>query len=199
MRTRMLDALRHGEPRAWQAFCQDHAGLVLYVVRQTFGRYGLRGESHDIEDVGQEVFIRLSKQDFALLKKFDPERAKLTTFLRVVASSTAIDWLRRRRPQSEDIDDHAGSLADERSLQAFDALAQSDTALEAIEDQVGDAGLSDRQRAILSLMFDEDMDVEDIAAKLGIAAQTVRSAKHKALAKLRNAFVSHQDTEAHGQ
>ena len=195
----MLDALRHGEPRAWQSFCQDHAGLVLHVVRQTFGRYGLHGEPHDIEDVGQEVFIRLSKQDFALLKKFDPERAKLTTFLRVVASSTAIDWLRRRRPQSEDIDDHAGALADERSLRAFDAIDQPDTALQAVEERVGEAGLSERQRAILTLMFDEDMDVEDIAAKLGIAAQTVRSAKHKALTKIRDAFVAKQDTEARGQ
>ena len=75
----MLDALRQGDPRTWQAFCQDHAGLVLHVVRQTFARYDVGGDAHDIEDVGQEVFIRLSKQDFALLKRFDPARAKLTT------------------------------------------------------------------------------------------------------------------------
>ena len=168
------------------------------MVRQTFRRYGLRGDTHEIEDVGQEVFIRLSKQDFALLKKFDPERAKLTTFLRVVASSTAIDWLRRRRPQSEDIDDHAGALADERSTQAFDAIGQSETALQSVEEEVGDAGLSDRQRVILKLMFDEDMDVEDIATRLGIAAQTVRSAKHKALTKLRDAFEAKKETEARG-
>jgi len=194
----MLEALRQGEPRAWQAFCQDHAGLVLHVVRQTFGRYGLRGDPHDMEDVGQEVFIRLSKQDFALLKKFDPERAKLTTFLRVVASSTAIDWLRRRRPQSEDIDDHAGALADERSTQAFEVIGRSETALQAVEEEIGDAGLSDRQRVILKLMFDEDMDVEDIATRLGIAAQTVRSAKHKALTKLRDAYEARKETEARG-
>jgi len=192
----MLDALRQGEPRAWQGFCQDHAGLILHVVRQTFGRYGVRGDPHEIEDVGQEVFIWVSKQDFALLKKFDPQRAKLTTFLRVVASSAAIDWLRRRRPQSDDIDDHAEALVDERSMQAFNAVGQPETALQAVEAEIGDAGLSDRQRAILKLMFDEDMDVEDIAATLGIAAQTVRSAKHKALTKLREAFGAKQETGA---
>jgi len=52
---------------------------------------------------------------------------------------------------------------------------------------------------ILKLMFDEDMDVEDIATKLGIAAQTVRSAKHKALTKLRDAFEAKQKAEAQGQ
>lgn len=194
----MLEVLQQGEPRAWQAFCRDHAGLVLHVVRQTFGRYGLRGDPHDIEDVGQEVFIRLSKQDFALLKRFDPERAKLSTFLRVVASSTAIDWLRRRRPQSDDIEDHASALVDERADAAFDAIGQSETALQAVEEEVGEAGLSDRQKVILKLMFDEDMDVEDIAEKLGIAAQTVRSAKHKALTKLRDAFEAKKSTEARG-
>jgi RNA polymerase sigma-70 factor (ECF subfamily) len=194
----MLDALQQGEPRAWQAFCRDNAGLVLHVVRQTFGRYGFRGGPEDMEDVGQEVFIRLSKQDFALLKRFDPARAKLSTFLRVVASSTAIDWLRRRRPQAEDIEDHASALVDERADAAFDAIGRSETALQAVEEEVGAAGLSDRQRVILRLMFDEDMDVEDIAEKLGIAAQTVRSAKHKALTKLRDAYEAKRSTEARG-
>ncbi|MAH87762.1 MAG: hypothetical protein CMF26_04030 [Kiloniella sp.] len=184
----MLDALAEGNPRAWRSFCQDHAGLVLHVVRQTFARYGVGGDAYDIEDVGQEVFIRLSKRDFALLRRFDPARAKLTTFLRVVASSTTIDWLRRRRPQGEDIDDHAGVLSDERATAAFDAVGESHSALEAVEAEIGAAGLSDRQRAILKLMFDEDMDVDEIAEKLGIAAQTVRSAKHKAMVKLRTAF-----------
>ena len=192
----MLDALRQGDPRTWQAFCQDHAGLVLHVVRQTFARYGVGGDAHDIEDVGQEVFIRLSKQDFALLKRFDPARAKLTTFLRVVASSTTIDWLRRRRPEGDDIDDHAAALVDERASAAFDGIGESQSALEAVEAEIGEAGLSDRQRAILRLMFDEDMDVEDIAEKLGIAAQTVRSAKHKAMVKLRSAFEAKQGKEA---
>ena len=45
-------------------------------------------------------------------------------------------------------------------------------------------------------MFDEDMDVEDIAEKLGIVAQTVRSAKHKAMVKLRSAFEAKQGKEA---
>ena len=192
----MLEALQHGEPRAWQTFCRDHAGLVLHVVRQTFRRYGVQGDAYDIEDVGQEVFVRLSKQDFALLKRFDPARAKLSTFLRVVASSTAIDWLRRRRPQSEDIEDHSGALVDERADAAFEAIGQSETALEAVQAEVGEAGLSDRQKVILKLMFDEDMDVDDIAEKLGIAAQTVRSAKHKALTKLRDAFEAKKSTGA---
>ena len=64
--------------------------------------------------------------------------------------------------------------------------------------RIGEAGLSDRQKVILKLMFDEDMDVEDIAEKLGIAAQTVRSAKHKALTKLRDAFEAKKSTEARG-
>jgi RNA polymerase sigma factor (sigma-70 family) len=48
--------------------------------------------------------------------------------------------------------------------------------------------LSPRQREILALLYDRDMDVAEIAAKLAIDAQTVRSMHHKAMVKLRAHF-----------
>jgi len=51
-----------------------------------------------------------------------------------------------------------------------------------------EALLSPRQREILALLYDRDMDVAEIAAKLAIDAQTVRSMHHKAMVKLRAHF-----------
>ena len=48
--------------------------------------------------------------------------------------------------------------------------------------------LSPRQREILALIYDRDMDVAEIAARLRIDAQTVRSMHHKAMLKLRAHF-----------
>jgi RNA polymerase sigma factor (sigma-70 family) len=50
--------------------------------------------------------------------------------------------------------------------------------------------LSPRQREILAMLYDQEMDVAEIAAALGIDPQTVRSAHHKAMLKLRAHFKS---------
>ena len=48
--------------------------------------------------------------------------------------------------------------------------------------------LSPRQREILAMLYDRDMDVSEVAATLQIDAQTVRSMHHKAMLKLRVHF-----------
>ena len=50
--------------------------------------------------------------------------------------------------------------------------------------------LSPRQELILSLLYDQDMDVAEAAAFLKVEAQTVRSMHHKALTKLRAHFAN---------
>ena len=51
-----------------------------------------------------------------------------------------------------------------------------------------EALLSPRQREILGMLYDGEMDVAEIATALGIDPQTVRSAHHKAMLKLRAHF-----------
>ena len=48
--------------------------------------------------------------------------------------------------------------------------------------------LTARERLILHLIFDRDMDAAEAGAVLGISPQTVRSTKHKAVQKLREHF-----------
>ena len=51
-----------------------------------------------------------------------------------------------------------------------------------------EALLSPRQREILTMLYDREMEVSEIALALGIDPQTVRSAHHKAMIKLRAHF-----------
>jgi RNA polymerase sigma-70 factor (ECF subfamily) len=51
-----------------------------------------------------------------------------------------------------------------------------------------EALLSPRQREILAMLYDREMEVAEIARALGIDPQTVRSAHHKAMVKLRAHF-----------
>jgi RNA polymerase sigma-70 factor (ECF subfamily) len=165
-----LAELLAGERRAWENFVRRYAALIVAAVR------GVAAGSGDIEDLTQEVFVRLCKDDFRLLRSYDATRAALSTWITIVARSTARDALRRRRPDSVPID-----LVPEVHLK-IDAVEPAEKL------KLPEALLSPRQREILGMLYDAEMDVAEIATALGIDPQTVRSAHHKAMLKLRAHF-----------
>ena len=120
--------------------------------------------------------MRLCKDDFRLLRSYDPARASLSTWLTIVARSTARDALRRRRAEAVPIE----------------SVPEARLAVEPVEPAIRlklpEALLSPRQREILAMLYDREMDVAEIARALGIDAQTVRSTHHKAMIKLRAYF-----------
>ena len=164
-----LQALTRGEKSAWDGFVRRYAGLILSAVRVT-ARHGI-----DVEDIVQEVFTRLCKDDFRLLKTYDPARAGLSTWLTIVARSTARDMQRRRQPIQTPIDAVPEML-----------LAVTDEPREKL--RLPDGLLSPRQKLILTLLYEREMEVAEIAAALNIDPQTVRSTHHKAMLKLREHF-----------
>lgn len=165
-----LAELLAGDKRSWDNFVRRYAALIVAAVR------GVASQSGDIEDLTQEVFVRLCKDQFRLLRSYDATRASLSTWITIVSRSTARDALRRRRPDSVPID----------------AVPEMHLKVDAIEPtpklKLPEALLSPRQREILGMLYDKEMDVAEIAVVLGIDPQTVRSAHHKAMLKLRAHF-----------
>ncbi len=170
-----LGRLLDGDKAAWDAFVRRYAGLIVAAVR------GVATGGSDVDDLTQEVFVRLCKDDFRLLRTYDPARAGLSTWITIVARSTARDALRRRRPEAVPID----------------AVPEAQLAIDPVEPvpklKLPEALLSPRQREILTMLYDRDMDVAEVAQRLGIDPQTVRSAHHKAMIKLRAHFRARVD------
>ena len=137
---------------------------------------GVALDGGETEDLAQEVFVRLCKDEFRLLKTYDAARAGLTTWLTIVARSTARDAQRRRRVQGVPIEDVPEAVLAVPAVEPVDRLSYPADLL------------SPRQREILAMLYDRDMDVAEIAAQLRIDAQTVRSMHHKAMVKLRAHF-----------
>jgi RNA polymerase sigma factor (sigma-70 family) len=168
------DALLKGEKTAWDAFVRRYGGLVVAAVR------GVAMAQPEVEDLTQEVFVRLCKDDFRLLRSYDPARASLSTWITIVARSTARDGLRRRRAETVPLD----------------VVPEAQLAIDPVEPvqklKLPEALLSPRQRQILAMLYDREMDVAEIAQALAIDPQTVRSAHHKAMVKLRVHFRSNE-------
>ena len=118
----------------------------------------------------------MCKDNFRLLRSYDPARAGLSTWITIVARSTARDAIRRYRP----------------ILVPIEAIPEGRLAIDPVEPvrklKLPETLLSPRQREILTMLYDREMEVSEVAAALGVDPQTVRSAHHKAMVKLRAHF-----------
>jgi RNA polymerase sigma-70 factor (ECF subfamily) len=165
-----LHACLSGSKDAWERFVERYAGVIAAAVRRTLGSGGRHGDRSEIDDTIQETFVRLIQHDHRLLRTFDPERASLTTWLTLIARSTAIDRLRRRRLEAVPLE---GIDPPQQPLPASDPP------------EVPLHLLSARQRLVMRMLFDESMTVAEAALVIGVDEQTIRSTKHKALCRLR--------------
>jgi RNA polymerase sigma factor (sigma-70 family) len=174
-----LTACMQGDVAAWNQFCHETAGVIQAAIRRTAGAQLQDPALPDIEDLVQAVYLRLVKHDFRLLKSFDPAKASLVTWLTLVARSTTIDALRRRKQPTVAIQDSdaAASRTEHGHSEPVDLEQVAPLHL-----------LTERQRLVLALLFKDEMTVPEAAAVLGVEEQTIRSTKHKALEHLRKAM-----------
>lgn len=139
------------------------------VAARALGRSGAA-----LDEVIQDCFVRLCRDDFAALRRFDTERGKLSTWLGAVAAHTAADVLRRQAPAHEALD----TVEEDELPSATDRNWH----LELPKDL-----LTARQALVLTLLFEDDLDPDEVAQMLKVSTQTVRSIKHQGLARLRAA------------
>lgn len=179
-----LAACCRGDRRAWDAFVQRYGHVIFAAVQRTFrGRGRLTHRSATIEDIVQDVFIRLVKEDFRLLRSFDPRKAAMTTWLTLVARSTTIDHLRKAPDPIVTLDEsHGHPAATPRPAPSF----TGESTLPALPPDL----LSPRQKLVLTMSFEQELAVPQIAKALRIDEQTVRSTRHKAIEKLRKYFAT---------
>ncbi len=180
----LLDALRRGDAESWRRFVIRWLPLISSAARRTLERTGRRGSASEVEDATQEVFLKLVKDDFRALRQYDSRRATLSTWLTVVARSVTIDLIRRSPPVAGN--DGAGRPGLEPQVSPVEP-GGSTVAL--------CVDLTPRQRLVLHLLFDRDLDVAEVARALGVEEQTVRSTKHKAVSKLRTAMTTDAGAE----
>ncbi len=176
-----MPALVAGVPAAWRRFVDRYAGVIHAAVRNAVADSGRSIE--DATDIAQDVFVRLCKDDYRLLRQFDPARASIVTWLTLVARSTAIDKLRRKQHRTVDIDD----------------APEAAVAIPAVEPEhiaIPPGLLTGRQALVLALLYDQDLDPAEAAGRLGVDVQTIRSTHHKAMVRLRHHFGTDGDGTA---
>ncbi len=168
-----LGRLCSGDKRAWDAFVEVNARVIYWTAASVLRKRIPHASEDAVRDVAQEVFLKLVQHDYQLLRSFDPAKSSLRTWLAVVARSTTMDHLRREVRTTRDLV--------EAELEEIPAEPEAGDGSPDIPLDV----LSSRQRMVLRMLYELDMDVRDVARNLNITEQTVRSIRHQALSRVR--------------
>ena len=166
-----LTSLRQGNRTQWEQFVDCSAPLLATVIRKTLQGAGV--DDSATSDLLQDVYLRLCRDDFSALARYQPERSRLSTWLAVIARNITVDYLRRKRPEPVELDWNVSGHSD---------CFQEDRLEISFQD------LPPRQMLIMRMLYEKDMDVSEVANFMGISEQTVRSGRHKAIKRLRQLY-----------
>lgn len=154
-----------------QAFTRLY--LESYGVVYNYVRRRMMGDAA-AEDVVAEAYL-LAARSF---RRFDPTRAKFSTWVIRIACNCMVSYYRRERPSVplDELPESVFSVQDEQS--AVDDREMVDQLL---------GVLDERERELVLLKYCDGMRNVDIALELGMNASTVATMLSRAVAKMRRA------------
>jgi len=172
-----------GEVLAVQRGDRDAFASLLSRYQNRLYRYLLRWtrETAAAEDLFQQTWLKVLEN----IGRFDPKR-NFEAWLFAIAHNVAIDHLRRYRPDSLDeaAGDDAPAAAQYRSQSpgALEQVMQGER-IHLVQRALEAQPAADRE--VLSLRFEEEMKLEEIAEVLAMPLSTVKSRLGRAFARLR--------------
>lgn len=172
----LVERLREGDAEALRLVVERYQERVFALV------FGVVRDAHEVEDVAQEVFLKV----FTRIAAFDG-RSQFYTWLYRVAVNAAKDHVKKRvrRPAValEEADAFPGAAEDP---EAHAARTETQRLVRAAID-----ALPVRYREVLALREIEGLSYDEIANVLGISIGTVESRLHRARARLKKRLEKH--------
>ena len=172
---------------SFEQIVRDHQAMVFGTLIR------LTGSREHIDDLAQEVFLRL----YRALPAFRGEALLSTYLYRIIANVAQDEWKRRRREESPLVSFSEGESAwEERlphpSLDAEQQFAERQFRY-SVEQQLQQ--LSPVERTVLVLYHQEGRSYEQIAQSLKLPIGTVRTHLHRGRKKLREGIERQQVVE----
>ena len=174
---RLMRLVSRGDTSAFEELIERHQALVAGTVAR------MLGSNSDVEDIAQQVFIRVWKS----ARRYVP-RAKFTTWLLKITRNLVFNELRRTKrhahvplqsePGTEDL-----PVKDEMNL-APDASLLEVELQRTIEEAI--LQLPEAQRLALVLRRYEQLSYEQIAEVLELSVPAVKSVLFRARSELRS-------------
>ena len=140
------------------------------------------GDFHIAEEITQDTFLK-AYQKLPTLKK--PQR--FTSWLYVIAANNCKMWLRKKRLQTESIEETDSALLEKATYSQYVIEEHEQTTAEAKREVVKRllAKLQESDRTVITLHYFGDMSAADIGAFLGVSVNTIKSRLRRAQQRLK--------------
>ncbi|WP_430809377.1 MULTISPECIES: RNA polymerase sigma factor [unclassified Carboxylicivirga] len=175
-----------GDRDAFRQIVELHHRMVIHIILSYVNN------SHDAEDIAQEVFIEMYRS----LKKFRGE-ASLSTWLYRLAVNKALDFIRQRNRQKR-----GSGLVSALEKSEMEALKishhqQSDDAIEETERRnllyAAIEQLPERQKNALVLSQIKELKQQEVADIMKTSVSSVESLLVRAKRKLKELLIKHKE------
>ena len=166
----LVSAIASGDESAMGQLYDRYSAVVYSIALRVLGDAGMA------EDLLQEIFIQLWRNPRA----FDSDRGALAPWLVAVTRNRAIDWLRKRRPETPVAD---VALSFEPDLASKTEFARRIGKIRAMLES-----MPTTQRDVLEMAYFEGMTHNEIAARTGQPLGTVKTRIRSGLLTLRTAL-----------
>lgn len=170
--------LRRGDPQAFEALLERYQHRVYRFLLRMARNPALA------DDLYQQTWLRVVER----IRQYDPAR-NFEVWLFTVARNVAIDHFRRYQPESLDapVDATAGGASRADMLRA-DAPSALDRVMQQERAEHMAAALERLPmiyREVLTLRFEEEMKIEEIAEALSVPLSTVKTRLRRGMDQLR--------------
>jgi RNA polymerase sigma factor (sigma-70 family) len=185
--TALLEALLRPQPalsrqRLWVDFVRRYERLITSCVLKVLRRYGASFSSDDVDDLVNDVWVTLLRDDMKKLRQYDAARGfRIASFVGLVATNVTIDHLRSRQAETTPLDQVMEDFVSRYKVVPRDYVEESE------EVELANRALnrlSCEERSFVYEIFHAERAPEELARRLGVSTNTIYSRKFKIREKL---------------
>ncbi len=183
-----------GDKRAWDEFVDKYSRLIYNYIHSVFNlKSQHRFSRENINDLFQEIFVSLAKDNFRKLKSFKAKNGcSLASWLRQVVINSTLDYIRNSRTLvSLDAETQDGSNLKEMLADGSPPVTQGlcdEERIRELKDCIG--RLDNDDKFFLELHVNRGLRLAELGGILGISRGAVDMRKHKIIGRLRDCFKS---------
>ena len=172
----LIQRILDGDDAAFACLVKKYQKRVHALVWRKIGDF------HIAEDITQETFLQVYR-NLAKLK----DRSQFAGWLYVIANRRCLAWLRKKRVQTQPVEEIDTAMTERSSYSRHIATEQAESAAETKRELVKNllAKLKESDRTVLTLYYFGEMTYAEISEFLGVSVNTVATRVHRARERLK--------------
>ena len=171
---KLFEAIREGNSYAFAAYYTGFVDPLVYFLRK------IVGDEEDAREIAQDVFVQL----WETRDQIQPDK-QLDSFVYTIARNMALKVLRKRETHSRFYDEQL-YIQDDEGISADEILISKET-----EELLNDVqnSMPPQRRMAFQLSRNEGLSYEEIATRMGLSVDTVKTHIRLALKDIREAML----------